>query len=117
MAEAFPAGLQDKLNQAGFTHAIGKTTIRSTMDVGLDKIRRRFTKGIDLFSCTIDLNYDDYSLLYNFFDTTINGGANTFEYDHPFTGTTSEFRFIEPPSITPKGGKWFTVTMKWELMP
>jgi len=117
MAESFPNELQDLLNQAGFTQQFGKTTIRSTVDVGPAKIRSRFTKEIDRFSCSIDLEKDDYSILSTFYKTTLNNGVRTFNYNHPMTGVESEFRFVEPPSITPIGGLWFKVGLSWEEMP
>lgn len=117
MAENFPSSLQDKLNQAGFTNNFGETSIRSTVDVGLAKVRNRYTKGIDTFQCTIDLNFDDYTTLETFYKTTLAGGSLTFYYDHPFTEVQTEFRFIAAPSITPIGGKWFRVSMNWEELP
>lgn len=117
MAETFPSTLQDKVNVAGFSHSIGDTIIRSEVDVGLAKVRRRYTKGIDMFETSIDLDIDDYNTLYNFYNTTLNGGTLTFNYENPLTQTTSEFRFKGPPQITPLGGRYFRVNMSWEEMP
>ena len=117
MAEAYPSTLQDKLNVAGFSHKIGGTSISSQMEVGPAKKRRRFTKGIDLFQSTINMDIDDYNTLRNFYNTTLAGGTLTFNFDHPFTGTTSEFRFVGEPTMTPLGGREFRVQQTWELMP
>lgn len=117
MAEIFPSALQELLNQAGFTQELGSVIIRSKMDVGPEKVRQRFTKGIDKFSCTIDMDYDDYATLTTFFKTTLSGGSKTFLYDHPMTGVESEFRFIKEPSITPIGGRVFRLNFQWEEMP
>ena len=117
MAQTFPASLQDKVNQAGFSNQFGDTLIRSNVDIGFAKVRSRYTKGIDVFSVTITINKSDYTTVENFFKTTLKGGSLTFNYDHPFTEVETEFRFVEPPKITPIGGKYFTVTMKWEEVP
>jgi phage-related protein len=117
MAETFPSTLQDKVNEAGFEHGFGETAIRSTMGIGLDKVRQRFTKGIDVFSVTITLDLDEYSTLYNFFKTTLAGGSLTFNYDHPFTAVEEEFRFTSPPRMIPMGGRYVQVSMTWEQIP
>lgn len=117
MAETFPPTLQEKLNEEGFSQTYGDTTIRSDVDTGLAKVRQRYTKAVDKFACTINLNKEDYNTLTTFYKTTLAGGSKTFNYDHPFTEVASEFRFVSPPSMKPKGGLWFTVTMQWEEIP
>jgi len=115
MAQPWPVQLQDKLNEESFTYDFGGTVIRSNPEFGPPKRRRRFTEGIDVIGCTIDLHYSDFTILKNFFDTTLNGGVDSFEYYHPFTGVLSEFRMDEP-SIKKKGGEWFVVSMRWEVV-
>jgi len=117
MAEVFPSELQQLLNEEGFSQKLGDTSIRSDVDTGLAKVRQRFTKPVDTFSCTIDLERDDYSTLITFYRTTLSGGTKTFNYDHPITGSVSEFRFTGPPTMSPKGGLWFRVNMQWEEIP
>lgn len=117
MAIAWPVSLQQKVNQDSFTLNMGDTTIRSDMDIGPAKIRRRFTKSVDTFSVTIDLLFSDYSVLYNFYDISLNGGVHPFELSHPITGVLTEFRFTGPPSFRPMGGGYFKVSMTWEALP
>ena len=117
MAEIFPAALQQKLNEGGFTQKLGDTSVRSDVDTGLAKTRQRYTKPVDDFSCTIDLEIDDYNTLITFYRTTLAGGSRTFYYDHPMTGLESEFRFKSPPTMSPMGGLWFKVNMQWEEIP
>lgn len=117
MAESFPGTLQQLLNEAGFTQQLGNTSIRSDMETGLAKVRQRYTKPVDTFNCTIDLERDDYNTLITFYRTTLSGGTKTFNYNHPMTGIQSEFRFTQPPNMKPKGGLWFTVSMVWEEIP
>lgn len=119
MAEIWPSELQDILNTASFQLAFGDTTISSEVDVGPKKKRARYTKGIDVLSCSIDLEYDTYATLETFYKVTLGNGVNTFLFDHPMTGIESTFRFTTPPSITPltNGGRWFRVGLSWEEMP
>lgn len=114
MAETWPSALADKLNQAGFTFQIGETAIRSAPDIGPIKLRRRFTKSIDTIEGTILLDGTDYTTFYTFYDVTLDGGTKTFNFDDPFTGTASEYRFTAPPSISSIGGNSFNVDMSWE---
>ncbi len=116
MAVNFPTELQQKMNQAGFSFNIGSTTLRSKMDVGEEKIRRRVTRGIDKQALTIDLEFSDYQVLYDFYNTTLNGGVERFTFEDPFTHIESTYRFLSPPAIASKGALWFTVTMNWEKM-
>ena len=117
MAESWPSGLQDKLNETQFSYAFGKTTLTSTVDVGPAKKRNRYTKEIDALTCSILIEQDDYETFKTFYRTTLSSGVKTFLYDHPFTGVETEFRFVDEPSITPLGGPKLQINMVWEIMP
>lgn len=117
MAEAWPALLQQKFNVDNFSVKFGDTLLRSDMDVGLDKVRSRYTIGIDIYTSSINLDIDDFDILSNFYKTALNNGALTFDFLNPMTEVTEEFRFVEPPGITPMGGRIFKVQMTWERMP
>lgn len=117
MAQAWPAGLQELLSEANFGIQDQDTVIRSEMDVGYAKVRRRFTKGISTFSGSIYLTTDEYTLFKDFFDTTLNGGAIPFTYNHPITQVPSDFRFKGAPAYSSIGGGNFTVQFVWELLP
>ncbi len=116
MAETWPVGLQQKLNAEGFQVKFGNTAMRTDMDVGPAKVRSRFTDAIDVYTCTIFLDYSDYSTFRTFFKTTLNNGVNRFDFTDPFTNTSAEFRFAEEPDISPIGGTVFRVGMTWEKM-
>ena len=115
--DAWPITLQQKLNVAGFSHTLGKTTARTEMDVGPAKVRSRFTDAIDLYSCSINIDFAEYSTFVSFFKTTLNSGVAQFLFVDPFTLTENAFRFAEEPTITPLGGRYFQVSMVWEKIP
>jgi hypothetical protein len=117
MAQAWPISLQQILNQANFGIEIGDTVLRTDMDVGPKKFRRRFTKGIDVFTASINLDMDEYTTFYTFFNTTLNGGTLPFTYNHPITQVPTDFRFRGPPKISPIGGRTFVVSFEWEALP
>ena len=113
----FPATLQGKLNEQGFSHSIGDTTIRSDVGVGPAKVRRIYTRSVDSVSGSINLTTSEYSVFYYFYNTSLNGGVNQFSYAHPITGVSTNFRFKSPPGIRSIGGGNFSVSMDWEILP
>jgi hypothetical protein len=117
MAQAWPGSLQQLLNEANFGLKVGETAIRSEMDVGPAKVRRRFTHPINTFSASINLTTAEYTTFYNFFNTTLAGGTLPFEFDHPITQVTTEFRFVEPPTISSLGGGHFVAGFTIEELP
>lgn len=117
MAETFPPSLQDKFNTASFQLGFGNTLLRSKMDIGLEKVRNRYTKGVDTLTGTIDLTFEEYDTLKTFYKTTLGNGSKTFNYVHPIELVESEFRFVDPPGLTPLGGRYFRVSLNWEEIP
>jgi hypothetical protein len=119
MAQAWPIQLQQKLNEADFSETMGNTTIRSETEVGLEKVRRRFTRGVDIISCSVFLEKEDVALFKSFYNTTLNGGVLSFDFTDPFTDALAEFRFdtSSPPQITPVGGNTMNLRMNWERIP
>ena len=117
MADIYwPVGLQELLNVAGFNIKLGSKVIRSENDIGPDKIRARTTRGIDQFTCSVNLKMEEYDEFYDFFNVFLNGGVNQFVFPHPITQVDSYFRFLDTPGITPLGGTVFVVNMSWELL-
>ena len=117
MSVPFPSTLQNKVDAESFNYSFGDTTLRSQMDVGPAKVRRRFTRAVDMLTTSIMLDYDQYATFKIFYETTTNGGVTPFTYENPLTGASEEFRFAEPPSIQSIGGRTFRVGMKWEKLP
>lgn len=117
MAQTWPVSLQQILSEANFGLAIGETTLRSDMEVGPQKVRRRFTKGVNLFSASIYLTVSEYTIFYNFFNTTLNGGTLSFTYNHPITQVPTIFRFKSAPKVSSMGGGQFMTSFEWEELP
>lgn len=115
--DVWPAQLQQRVNVNSFGVELGDTLLRSQMDIGPDKVRSRFTSGVDKYTWSVNLDYDDYSVLTVFFKTTLSNGALPFELEDPMTGITAAFRFTKPPSIRPLGGRTFTVEAQLEKLP
>lgn len=105
------------MNVSGFQKSLGKTTVSTDMDVGPAKIRSRFTKSVDTYTCEIFIDFDDIDTFETFYKTTLGNGSLPFTFDDPFTQSQESFRFIGQPVIDPLGGREFVIRMSWEKLP
>lgn len=117
MAETWP--LPYEILQNGFSQAANPVTIRTSIEAGEDKIRRRYTRQIININCNMWITHDQYSTLENFFNVTLQGGVLKFNYPDPIeqkldNPTMYEHRFISPPVYTALGGINYSVSMEWE---
>lgn len=71
--------------------------LRSQFENGMEQTRNRFTRR--RVSYVLRWGYmkpADWTTLETFFFTTIAGGALSFNWTHPLSGVTKEYRFTEP---------------------
>ena len=113
----WPISLQEFVNRDTFDYQIGDTRIKSQLDIGPEKVRRRMTKSVDKMSATIWVTGAQYTTLYNFFDVTVNGGVDPFDFTHPITGATLSVRFVDPPRYRPVGFDIYEASISLEVMP
>lgn len=114
---AWPSGLQERMDQENFSIEKGETVIRTEMDVGPVKVRRRSTRPIDKVNCSILLTAGQYSVFETFFNTTVNGGTTPFDWVHPITEAAAVFRFSRPPQYSNVGPTVFRAVFQLEIMP
>lgn len=117
MGAPWPISLPNFLESEGFAYKPGSNSVRTEMDVGLAKTRKRYTKQIDNLSAGMKLSSAQVTTLLNFYFVTLSGGNLRFDFEDPLTQTTSEYRFLSPPDIRSLGADSFTVTFGWEKMP
>lgn len=118
MAIPWPVSLQQKVNTNSYQEKIGETTIRTTVDTGPVKVRRRFTRPVNTSTVSFILNNaTEYTTFLSFYNTDVNGGVSVFQLVHPITGVLTNYRFTGPPVIHPLGGFVFEASMEWEAMP
>lgn len=119
---AFPNTLPE-LSVASFQEQIGDGVIRSVMDVGPAKVRRRSSAVVHgLTGDLAGLTDSQVSTLMTFYTTTLSGGVLAFDLTHPRTGATVQARFVSPPTIrplTPRASPTprFTATLSLEVLP
>ena len=94
-----------QLVEKGYTESIGLNVLRTPMDAGPAKMRRRSLKPT-ILNVTFMMKTAQIPLLETFVLTTINGTAR-FGFPHPRTGTQVEARIV-PGS----DGAYYTVSYR-----
>lgn len=93
------------------------TTIRSQMDKGPDKVRRRTTANIRPISFVLKLTPAQVEILDTFYVTTTAGGADEFTYTHPRTAASVVARFVSPPDYAESEGVIYNCSIALEILP
>lgn len=99
-----------------FQESPPQNLIRSDMDVGPAKIRRRTTANIRPVSFRMFLNKANVAVLDNFYLNDIMSGAEAFDFTHPRTGQLVQARFQEPPQYQNQS-TGYNVSISLEILP
>lgn len=91
--------------------------IRTSMDKGAAKVRRRTTSNVRPLSFEMILTPAQVVTLDTFYVTTTNSGADEFTYTHPRAGSTVSARFASPPSYSDINGLAYKASVSLEVMP
>lgn len=92
-------------------------TIRSSMGIGVDKVRRRTTASPYQISFQLILTTAQLTTLETFYNTTTVGGSVRFDFTHPRTGATVKARFVSPPSWSDIYARAYRVEINLEILP
>jgi len=92
-------------------------TIRTSMDIGPAKVRRRFTNGIREFSFDLQLNGAQLQILDDFFMNDLAGGSIAFDFTSPRTEQPVSMRFVNPPQYSARGGNIWIASLDLEALP
>ncbi len=123
MANAvWPAGLPQAPQLRELRESLPRLVVRSGMDVGPDKVRRRLTAGVRLVSIELKLTRTQCALLDEFFVETCLGGAEPFDWKNHRTGADATYRFLEPPVLIPlaprqSGTEYWVARFELEMLP
>jgi hypothetical protein len=101
-------------NQEGFAENPKQGLLRSTVDAGPEKVRRRYTAISTIYSIQYALTYNQKQVLDYFYKYVAKQGALRFNWTHPI-GYTVEARFQEPPQYTPRENE-ITATLQLEVL-
>jgi len=114
---SWPSTLPALPLRSGFSESPPDTTIRTSMDAGPAKIRRRFTANVRPISVSYLLSSAQIGYLDTFYVTTTVGGSASFTMTDPRTNSSKSFRFVAPPEYSLSSGNYWNVNLKLEQMP
>lgn len=112
----WPAGLPQDFLQDGYSDSPPDVLIRTEMDAGPAKVRRRMTSNVRPITASITVTSAQLDTFESFFNTTLSGGVSRFNYTHPVHGAV-EMRFSGVPSYAKIGGDRWRIDMALEVMP
>lgn len=113
----WPAGLPQRPLLQGASEQGQGTVVRTDMDVGPAKLRRRYTAEITRFDIALILTTAQVATLETFYDSTVNGGVDPFDWSHPRTLAAAEFRFVSRPAYQPLGADYWRTAFVLEVLP
>jgi len=107
MADIYwPDSLPATLLLAGLSMQPQDNVIRTAMDAGPKKARRRYTASAKTFSGKQVLSAEQFIIFKHFYHATIADGVLRFNFTDPVTLETAEFRFTGAYSATALDGLW-----------
>ncbi len=99
-----------------FIETLPDLAIRTEMDVGPAKMRRRSTAGPRPCQMSFLMTAAQVAALDTFYVTTIKSGADSFTFTHPRTGVSGTWRIVNPPRWK-STGVLYQVSIDMELLP
>jgi len=117
---ARPATLPQDVFVESYDETFPDMVLRSQMDAGPAKQRRRFTAAVRPLAVVVGLTRAQCDTFDVFYNVTLGGGAISFDWIHPRTQLTVTLRFIggQPPHLKPEAGaqRW-QAALNLEVMP
>jgi len=112
----WPATLYGHIIDGGFTETPPQNVLRTQMDAGPAKLRRRSTAAVRPMSLTLFLTKALVATFDTFYVSTIASGATEFNMYHPRTLVTGVYRIVNQPMYTPMD-EGYSVKVDLELLP
>lgn len=114
---SWPAILPTAPLNDGFRETMPVTTVRTDMEAGPTKVRRRTTAGVRKLTLAYLLTKAQVETLENFVAGDIAGGALSFTFSHPRTSTLVNCRFARLPEYATLNGGFFKTSFELEVLP
>ena len=117
MANAvWPASLPQDVLQ-GWEKSLDSGLLRTPMDQGPAKQRRRFSATARPYTVTVQMTGTQVTTFEAFFDDTIKGGSLPFDWLDPRTQTAVTFRFVKEPMERHRAGEVYQIPLQLEVLP
>jgi hypothetical protein len=117
MNPEWPTTLPQTPMMRGFGETPGDNVIRTSMDVGPPKLRRRSTAVPRNFTLVIRCTTAQIDILDDFFTGDCRDGSLPFDWKHPRTGGAATYVWGAPPKYAPVFGDFWEASMSLELQP
>jgi len=115
-SESWPGSLPERPLSEGFKKQKKPQFIRTDMDRGPAKVRRRSTFEPEIYLMSFLMTTAQLATFETWFDTNLLGGTARFDFTHPLDATTYEWRFMETYQVSDKKAGNFEVQMRWEKL-
>ena len=113
----WPETLPQELLMEGYTESAPDLLLRSAMETGPSKVRRRATAGVRPVNGSILVTAAQLEIFKGFYNDDLMAGALRFDWLDPVDGTTAvEMRFKEPPAWSMEEG-YYRITLALEILP
>jgi len=112
----WPETLPQILLLEGFAASPRDSVIRSQMEYGPAKVRRRTTSGPRPIQGNLILTVDQFATFRGFYEDDLLGGSLRFDWVEPETGDPVEMRFQEAPSWI-RVEQFYNVSLSLEILP
>lgn len=117
---SYPSTLPQNMLVNGYGHTAADNVLRSKMDAGPDKTRRRFTSGPEPVRGQIFVTDAQLQIFRDWHKNDLLDGAIRFDWVDQDDGTTAvEYKFVSPPSWHQDEklpGYWF-INLDLRIMP
>lgn len=103
MAVEYPGTLPQAPQRNGYTQKNKSNVIRSKMDVGEAKVRRRYVDAIKDETWSMPLDPVQLPIFQAWHKDDLEGGVLRFDFEDMLTGLIEEYRFVDMPTYSPYG--------------
>ncbi len=117
MAAVWPPSLPQSPLVEAYDEQLADTTLRTQMDAGPAKARRRYATGVGNLTVQMFMNETQQQTFWSFFETTIAGGALRFEFTHPRLDTSVECRIVPRATLPKLRPGLYQLRMNLEVLP
>ena len=115
---SWPTSLPQQISQRGYRESLADNVIRTSVDAGPEKRRRRFTSAVRPLSGSMTMTSAQLDILTTFYDDDVASGALAFDFRAPRDQSTMLSVVLkQPPSWTNLGGDNYEVNLEMELQP
>ena len=113
----WPTDLPQEPIEDAFEETLPDNVLKTQMDVGPPKRRRRTLANVTPITCGLKLTATQVEALKTFYVTTSVSGTQSVQWVHPRTGVSVDMMFGSPPKFSSLGGGFYLATLQMEILP